>query len=95
VAGTFLGSWLAAHLSGQARLLPKPPQETIIAFFGGILVGVGAALAMGCVVGNIMSGWALLSIGMFLFGLATLLANWIVTWLYLMGGTKPWGLPHA
>ncbi len=78
------GAWVAARLSGQARLRPKPPDEVITAFFGGVLVGVGAAFASGCVVGNILSGWALMSVGMFLFGVATLLANWLVTRLYLM-----------
>lgn len=82
------GSWVAARPSGQAKLLPKPPDEVVTAFFGGILVGVGAAFATGCVVGNILSGWALLSVGMFLFGLTTLLANWGVTYLYLMGGQR-------
>ncbi|MBI4914761.1 MAG: YeeE/YedE family protein [Acidobacteria bacterium] len=79
------GSWVAARLSGQAKLLPKPPEQTVTAFFGGILVGVGAGFATGCVVGNILSGWALMSVGMILFGGATLLANWAVTRVYLVG----------
>lgn len=79
------GAWVAARLSGQAKLLPKPPEQTVTAFFGGILVGVGAGFATGCVVGNILSGWALMSVGMILFGVATLLANWAVTYIYLVG----------
>jgi uncharacterized membrane protein YedE/YeeE len=79
------GAWVAARLSGQARLLPKPPDEVVTAFFGGVLVGVGAAFATGCVVGNILSGWALMSVGMFLFGAATLLANWGMAFMYLRG----------
>jgi hypothetical protein len=79
------GSFTAARLSGQAKLLPKPPDEVLIAFGGGLLVGGGAALATGCVVGNILSGWALMSVGMVLFGIVTLLANWATAWLYLRG----------
>ena len=79
------GAWSAARLSGQAKLLPKPPEEVVIAFVGGILVGAGAALATGCVVGNILSGWALMSVGMLLFGVVTLLANWATAALYLRG----------
>lgn len=86
VAAAMPGAWVAGRLSGQARLLPKPPEETLTAFGGGVLVGVGAAIGTGCVIGNIISGWALLSVGMFLFGAATLLGNWVVTYLYLMGG---------
>jgi len=85
VLGILPGSWVAARLSGQARLLPKPPPETVIAFFGGILVGCGAALATGCVVGNILSGWALLSLGNVLFAVVVILANWATTYFYLMG----------
>jgi uncharacterized membrane protein YedE/YeeE len=81
------GSWVAARLSGAARLIPRDPGETVVAFFGGILVGAGAAFATGCVVGNILSGWALMSVGMFVFGVVTILANWVVTYFYLMGGT--------
>ena len=44
-------------------------------------------MAAGCVVGNILSGWALMSAGMFLFGIAVILANWAVTYFYLMNGT--------
>jgi uncharacterized protein len=86
VIGLVIGAWVAARLSGQARLLPKPPEQIVIAFGGGILVGIGAALAGGCYVGNILSGLALMSVGMVVFTAATILANWTVTWLYLMGG---------
>ena len=46
---------------------------------------VGAALAVGCVIGNILSGWAMMSIGALLFGIVTILANWATTVLYLRG----------
>ena len=86
VTSLVAGSWVSGRLSGEARLLPKPPEQTVIAFFGGLLVGAGAAFATGCVVGNIMSGWALMSVGMVLFGVVTVLANWAATYVYLMGG---------
>lgn len=86
VTALVLGSFTSARLSGKARLLPKPPDETVVAFFGGVLVGVGAAIAGGCVVGNIMSGYALMSVGNLLFGAVVLLANWATTYFYLMGG---------
>ncbi len=87
VVGMVPGAWVAARLSGVARLAQRDPAETVTAFFGGILVGAGAAFATGCVVGNILSGWALMSVGMFVFGAVTILANWITTYLYLMRGT--------
>lgn len=79
------GSHLSARLRGSFKLLPKPPDETMIAFLGGIMVGAGAAIGGGCVVGHIMSGVAMLSIGSILFFGTVVLANWATTRLYLMG----------
>jgi len=84
-----LGSWLSARMNGPVRLMPKPPDELLIALAGGFLTGAGAAFATGCVVGNIMSGWALMSVGMILFGVVTVLANWVATYFYLLGGQAP------
>ncbi len=86
VIGTFLGAFASASLSGRVRLQAKPPEQVLTALFGGFLVGAGAAIATGCVVGNIMSGWPLMSVGMFLFGVAVVLANWTTTYLFMMGG---------
>lgn len=86
VLALLLGSWVSARMSGQAKLLPKPPDEMLFALLGGVMVGIGAAFAGGCVVGNIMSGWALMSVGMFLFGVVTILSNWAATYVYMMGG---------
>lgn len=86
ILSLMLGSWVSARLSGQAKLLPKPPDELLIAVLGGLMVGTGAALARGCVVGNIMSGWALLSLGTVFFGVVVILANWATTYYYLIGG---------
>lgn len=84
---TFLvvGSHVSARLRGSFRLLPKPPDETIVAFFGGLMVGAGATLATGCVVGNIMSGVALMSVGNIFFVIVVALANWATTYFYLVG----------
>ncbi len=80
------GSWIAARLSGEAKLYNKSADQIIIAIIGGFLVGAGAGFAKGCVVGNIISGWALMSIGTIVFGITVVIANWITTYLYLMGG---------
>jgi len=84
--GLVAGSFISGRMSGQARLLPKPPEQTAIAMLGGFLIGIGAAIATGCVIGNILSGWALMSVGMFIFGITVLVFNWITTYFYLMGG---------
>ncbi len=86
VSSMVLGSWVSGRLSGQTKLKPKPPDEVLVAILGGFLVGIGAAFAGGCVVGNIMSGWALMSVGTILFGVVVIVSNWATTYLYLMGG---------
>jgi hypothetical protein len=86
VLGLMLGSHISARMTGSAKLLPKEPRQTLWALVGGVLVGIGAWFATGCVIGNILSGWALMSVGLVIFGVATILANWAVTYVYLMGG---------
>ncbi|CAN2040763.1 YeeE/YedE family protein [Candidatus Magnetomoraceae bacterium gMMP-15] len=87
VCALVMGSWISAKLSGKARLLPRPPEQIIVALLGGILIGIGAAFAMGCVIGNILSGWAMMSVGTILFGITAILSNWAATYFYLMGGS--------
>ena len=87
VLGVVAGGWFAARLSGQVRLIAKPPEQILVALIGSILAGAGAALATGCVIGNILSGVALASVGMVFFTVVVVLANWATTYLYLMGGT--------
>lgn len=89
VGGLMLGSFLSGKMSGTAKLAPKPPEQTLVALFGGLLVGLGAGIAKGCVIGNILSGWALMSVGTILFGVVAVLANWVTTHFYLMGGFWP------
>ncbi len=86
VLGFMAGAFISGKMSGEARLLPKPPEQILTAIPGGLLVGIGAALATGCVIGNIMSGLALLSVGCIIFTVCTILANWVVTYFYLIGG---------
>lgn len=86
VLALMLGSWVSARMSNRAKLQPKPPDEILFALLGGVMIGAGAAFARGCVVGNIMSGWALMSVGTILFGVVAILSNWATTYLYLMGG---------
>lgn len=81
-----IGSFLSAKMRGSFHLRPKPPEETIVAFIGGLMVGAGAWLATACVVGHILSGVALMSVGGLLFAVVVILANWVTTYAYLMGG---------
>jgi hypothetical protein len=81
-----LGAFVSAKLSGKIKFIPRPPDQTVVAFFGGILLGTGAGISGACIVGNVMSGFALMSVGSILFGITVLLANWATTFFYHMGG---------
>ena len=86
IAWTFvLGSALSAWLRGKLIWRTAPKGILVLAFFGGVLVGFGAILSGGCFVGQILSGWSLLSIHALIFGITMILANWITTLLYLRG----------
>jgi uncharacterized membrane protein YedE/YeeE len=87
VVSLVAGGWVSARLSGQARFIAKPPEQIFIALIGSILAGAGAAMATGCVIGNIMSGVALASVGMIFFTVVVVLANWATTYFYLMAGS--------
>lgn len=86
VTSLVIGSWISARLSGTMQFVPRPPSQTVIAFIGGLLLGTGATIATGCVIGNILSGLALMSVGNILFAAVVILANWVTTYFYLMGG---------
>lgn len=86
IVGLVIGAWVAARLSGEAKLYNKSADQILVALIGGFLVGAGAGFAKGCIVGNILSGWALMSVGTVLFGLVVVLSNWMATYFYLMGG---------
>lgn len=88
VLALVVGANISARLSGKFNFAARPPDEIVIAFLGGIILGAGAAVASGCVVGNIMSGVALMSVGNIVFAVVVLLANWATTYFYMMGGQR-------
>ncbi len=45
----------------------------------------GAAMTGGCSIGNILSGWALMSLGNIVFGISVVLAAIATTYIYLIG----------
>jgi hypothetical protein len=72
VAGVIAGAALSAGLAGRLKVSSPPvgPARLGAALGGGVLMGVGAALARGCTSGLALSGGALLSVGAWTFMLA-------------------------
>ncbi len=83
VVGTFVGALLAAPAAGGFRLRgPASAAELGRHLVGGALMGVGGALAMGCTVGQGLSGLSTLSLGS-LIATAAIVAGgvWALRWL--------------
>ena len=82
VLGVILGGALSARLHGRFRIaIERGPrtggaQRLLAAGAGGVLLGVGAALARGCTSGQALSGGALLSAGSWAFMLAVFAAGY-------------------
>lgn len=77
IVGVVIGGWLSAKIAGRARLDVERgldvAQRTRLAhaFLGGGAMGIGAVLARGCTSGQALTGGALLSVGSWLFMMAT------------------------
>lgn len=73
VLGIALGGLASAWLAGRLRLVVEhgagiaTRPRLLLAFGGGVLMGVGAKLARGCTSGQALSGGAMLSVGSWLF----------------------------
>ena len=54
IVGILVGSYIAAKASGEFRVRVPSAQIAVRSVTGGALMGVGAALAGGCTIGNAM-----------------------------------------
>ncbi len=61
--GLIWGAFASALLSKQFAVKTPPPFELVRGAIGGILMGIGAAMAMGCNVGGFFSATSALSLG--------------------------------
>src|SRR5699024_6010014 len=61
VLGILIGSFAAAKLSGEFRWRTPDSRTMLRSAAGGVLMGVGAALAGGCTIGNSLVETALFS----------------------------------
>lgn len=82
IIGVLVGAAASAALAGRTRLTfvrtARPSGGRLFAgVAGGMLMGVGAALARGCTSGLALSGGALLSVGAWIFMAALFLAGFL------------------
>ncbi len=85
VGGVLAGSFLAAAVSGQLRLEGfRDTPDLIRHIFGGMMMGAGGVLALGCTIGQGLSGLSTLALGSFvavasIVGGAVLALRWLET----------------
>lgn len=82
IIGVLIGAATSAALAGRIRLTfarsTRPSAARLFAgVSGGILMGIGAALARGCTSGLALSGGAMLSVGAWVFMVALFLAGFL------------------
>lgn len=75
VGGLIVGAGLSAWLAGRLARTSAPRGRLAASLGGGVLMGVGAALARGCTSGLALSGGALLSVGGWVFMIALFAAG--------------------
>lgn len=61
VAGVVVGGWLGARQSGRVELTAPGPAVLLRRFAGGLGLGIGASLAVGCTVGQGLTDLGLLA----------------------------------
>lgn len=71
------GSCLAALLSGEFRLRPGRPRTWALALAGGVLIGFGSMISLGCTVGTLLSGIMAFSLSGWVFGAGLLGGAWL------------------
>ncbi len=85
VIGIVIGAFISAIIAKEFKLrTPKHAKTIVIQFVGGLAMGFGAITAMGCNIGNILSGFPLLSLGSLLSGVFIILGCWLMAYLLFM-----------
>lgn len=84
VIGIPLGALLASTLNGEFKLRSPPAERLPVQFVGGLGLGLGATLAVGCNIGGSVAGIPVLATGNILATMFFILGNWITAYLLFM-----------
>jgi uncharacterized protein len=84
VIGIIVGAMIAAKIAGELKLRAPDGKTILTQLIGGVMMGVGAAFAGGCNIGNMLSGVAILSVGSIIVTIFIALGCWLMTYLLFM-----------
>lgn len=93
VVGILLGSYLAAKASGEFRVRVPSAQIATRSVIGGALMGIGAALAGGCTIGNAMVETAQFTYQGWISFAFMLLGTGAAAKVFIIGRRRPQSLP--
>ncbi|MFQ3632508.1 YeeE/YedE family protein [Roseiflexus sp.] len=77
IIGLALGSFGAALIAGRFQLALPRAGGSVTSLLGGVLMGWGAMIALGCTVGTLLSGIAAFALSGWVFGAAVFTGVWI------------------
>ncbi len=75
--GLIFGAFTAALLAGEFKIRFAPRRRYVQSFVGGVAMGYGARLAMGCNIGGFFSAVPSLALNGWVFGLGLVFGAWI------------------
>jgi uncharacterized membrane protein YedE/YeeE len=81
---TILGAFIAAKIAGEAKLRAPAPKVLIQTFFGGALMGFGAALGGGCNITHILTGVPQLALSSILNGAFIVFGCWTLAYFWFV-----------
>lgn len=94
LAGVLIGSFLSALAGGRAKLVSfESPRQTVRYLSGGVLMGVGGVMAIGCSTGQGLSGLSTLAPASFVAIAAIAAGMWIGVAYETRGAASPAGAP--
>lgn len=94
IAGVLIGSFLSAVLGRRARLVSfESPRQTVRYLTGGVLMGVGGVMAIGCSTGQGLSGLSTLAPASFVAIAAIAAGMWAGGAYEARGASAPGGAP--
>jgi len=81
---TILGSFIGAKIAGEAKLRAPAPKVLIQCFFGGCLMGFGAAVGGGCNITHILTGVPQLALSSILNGAFIIFGCWALAYFWFV-----------
>jgi len=76
-----IGAYLSARgLKEFSWKTPRDPKEILAVMLGSVMMGFGSSLALGCNVGQAITGLSTLSVGSLFATIAIILGNWIMVY---------------